>query len=365
MKYKISQLIPYIGEEELKNLEKVIEKKWLTEGPFSEEFIGLIKEFTKSKYVLLASNGTLALFLSLLSLGVGSGDEVIVSDFTFIASAGSVSFTGATPVFVDVRDDNFNIDPDKIKEKITSKTKAIMPVHIYGQAADMDPILEIAREYGLEVIEDAAQGFGVYYKGKHTGTIGDIGMISFFADKTITTGEGAVVMTDNDEIFEKVRLIRNQGRATSGVFIHPVLGMNFRITDLQCAVGVAQIKKFDKIKELKIKNYNLYRRELSDIKEIRFLKEVEYSNFVPFRANILVERKDKLMEFLEASSIQTRGFFYPLHRQPCFSYLKYNKDEFPISNFAYENGLSLPVFCDLKETEIIYICKKIKEFYGN
>jgi perosamine synthetase len=365
MKYRIPQLIPYVGKEEVENLKKVIDTKWLTEGAFSEKFVNLIKDFTGAKHVLLANNGTLGLFLSLLSLGVGPGDEVIVPDFTFIASASSVVFTGAKPVFVDVKKEDLNIDPDQIESKITSRTKAIMPVHIYGQAADMEPILKIAKKYNLKVIEDAAQGFGVYYKGRHTGTIGDIGVISFFADKTITMGEGAVVLTNDDKIFEKARLIRNQGRPSSGTFIHPALGMNFRVTDLQCAVGVAQIRKFDEIKKLKIAHYQLYKRELSSVKQIKFLQEMEYSNFVPFRANILVQRKKELINYLERHGIQTREFFYPLHRQPCFSYLKYKKDEFPVSNFAFAHGLSLPVFCDLRDEEILYICSKIKEFYGN
>jgi len=363
MKYRVPQLEPYVGKEELENLKKVIEKKWLTEGPFSKEFTELIKKFTGAKHVLLVNNGTLALFLSLLGLEVGAGDEVIVPDFTFIASASSIVFTGATPVFVDVSKGNLNIDPEKIESKITSKTKAILPVHVYGQAADMEPILRIAQKYNLKVLEDAAQGFGVYYKGKHTGTIGDIGIISFFADKTITTGEGAAILTNNREIYEKIKLMRNQGRPTSGTFIHSALGMNFRLTDLQCAVGVAQIKKFNKIQKIKLKNYNLYKQKLSSIKQIKILDEVKYSNIVPFRANILIERKSELINYLKRKGIQTRGFFYPLHRQPCFSYLKYPANAFPVTNFAYENGLSLPVFCDLKEEQIRYLVNTIKKFY--
>lgn len=365
MKYRIPQLEPYVGKEELENLKKVIEKKWLTEGPFSMEFIELIKKFAGSKYVLLVSNGTLALFLSLLGLGVGEKDEVIVPDFTFIASASSIAFTGATPVFVDVSKGNFNIDPEKIESKITNKTKVIMPVHIYGQAADMGPIIKIAKKYNLKILEDAAQGFGVYWRGKHTGTIGDVGIISFFVDKTITTGEGAAILTKNQDVYEKIKLMRNQGRSTSGTFIHSELGMNFRMTDLQSAVGVAQIKKFKKIEKIKLRNYELYKEKMSAVKQIKFLEEVEYSNIVPFRANIVVEKKNELIQYLEKNGIQTREFFYPLHRQPCFSYLKYPVDAFPVANFAYEDGLSLPIFCDLKMGDIFYICNKIRQFYGN
>ena len=201
MSYKVPQLIPFVGKEELANLKQVIKKQWITEGPFAKEFLHLIKEKTGAKYAVLANNGTLALFMALKSIGIKEGDEVIVPNFTFIASATSVHFAGAKPIFVDVDKDSLNIDVTKIEKVITPKTKAIMPVHVYGQPADMDPILEIAKKYKLQIIEDAAQGYGVQYKGKHTGTIGDIGTISFFADKTITSGEGAVVLTNNEETY--------------------------------------------------------------------------------------------------------------------------------------------------------------------
>jgi len=362
--YKVPQLIPYVGEEELKNLEKVINKKWITEGPFSKEFLQLIKDFTGAKYAVLANNGTLALFLSLMAIGIKKNDEVIVPDFTFISSGTSVVFAGGRPVFVDVDKDSLNIDVSKIEEAITEKTKAIIPVHLYGQSADMDPILKIANKYNLKVVEDAAQGYGVFYKGKHTGTIGDVGMISFFADKTVTTGEGAVILTNNEEIYENLKYLRNQGRLHSGTFQHTHLGMNFRMTDLQCAVGVAQLKKFDKIKKIKLTNYCLYKELLKNIDQIEFIKEMDYSNFVPFRANIKVRNLRGLINFLERNKIQTRGFFYPLHRQPCLKYLGYKEEEFPVSNRLNNIGLSLPVFCDLMKKEICYICEKIKEYYS-
>ncbi|OGR90244.1 MAG: hypothetical protein A2992_07885 [Elusimicrobia bacterium RIFCSPLOWO2_01_FULL_59_12] len=358
------QLIPYVGKEELENLKKVIANQWLTEGPFTEEFVSLIKDVTGAKYALPVTNGTMALFLAVLSLGIGPGDEVIVPDFTFIASATSVHFAGARPVFCDVTDDTFTIDTDKLEERITEKTKAIMPVHVYGQSADMAPVLQMARAHNLTVIEDAAQGFGVFYNNKHTGTLGDVGMISFFADKTITTGEGAVILTNREDVYERAKLIRNQGRSSSGVFIHPALGMNFRMTDLQSAIGVAQIKKFNEIKRLKSRNYALYRRELSGVKELKFLEEVSHSNLVPFRTNVLAEDKEDLCKHLEENGIQTRSFFFPLHRQPCFNFLGYREEEFPVSNRGFEQGLSLPVYCGLQKKDILNICSRIKEHYG-
>jgi perosamine synthetase len=365
MKYKVPQLEPYVNEDELNNLKRAIETSWLTEGPFARDFLKKIQEVTKAEYAVLAPNGTLALYLSLLANDIKTGDEIIVPDFTFNASAASVVFAGAKPVFVDICDLDWNIDTTKIEKVITSKTKAIMPVHIYGQSCDMDPIIEIAKKHNIGIIEDAAQGFGVFYKGVHTGTLGNAGIISFFADKTITTGEGAVVLTNNEVIYNKLRLLRNQGRSDSGTFVHEALGMNFRMTDLQCAVGVAQIDKFKEIEKIKIKNYHLYKSFLKDINQIKFLEENKYSNFIPFRVNIKVQRLSKLIEYLENKSIQTRRSFYPLHRQPYLSYLNYKPNEFPVANKAYGEGLSLPVFCNLKEEQIKYLCDNIRDFYQN
>lgn len=361
IKYKVSQSEPFVGNAELNNLKRVIKNKWLTEGFFSREFLDIIKQFTGAKHAVLANNGTLALFLGMLSLGIKKGDEVIVPDFTFCASASSIAFTGAKPVFVDIHRGNLNIDVGKIEKAITKKTKAIMPVHIYGQSADMDPIVKLAKKYNLRIIEDAAESYGIFYKGKHTGTIGDVGVISFFADKSVTSGEGAVILTNKSDLYDKLKYLRNQGRLQSGKFIHPYLGMNFRMTDLQCAVGVAQLKKFKKIKKIRLKIYKTYRSLLKNAKGLSFMEEADYSNFIPFRVVIRVKNLDKLTHYLENNKIQTRGVFYPLHKQPCFSYLGYRADDFPITNNVYSEGLCLPVFPGLTKNQIEYLCKKIIE----
>lgn len=364
MSYRIFQIQPYFDQSEIKNLEEAINTGWVTEGPFSKIFLKSLLDFTGARYAVLANNGTLALFLSLLAVDVKKGDEVIVPDFTFNASASSIAFTGAKPVFVDINPEDLQIDVTQIEQVITENTKAIMPVHIYGQSCDMDPILEIAARYHLKVVEDAAQGYGVFYKGRHTGIMGDVGMISFFADKTITTGEGAVILTSNEEIYNKLRMLRNQGRTHSGTFIHPEIGMNFRMTDLQCAVGVAQVNKFETIEKIKARNHQLYEAYLKEVPEIEFIKTNDFSTFVPFRVNIMVPELEGLIDHLENQGIQTRRMFYPLHRQPCFSYLGYEEDEFSGANEAYQKGMSLPIHCGLKEDDIQYICSSIKEFYA-
>lgn len=364
MSYKIFQIQPFFDNKEIKNLKKAIKTGWVTEGPFSGEFLDQLRTFTGARYAVLANNGTLGLFLALLAIGIREGDEVIVPDFTFNASASSIAFTGARPVFVDINADDLQIDTRQIEKSITKSTKAIMPVHLYGQACDMDPILEIARRHNLRIVEDAAQGYGVFYKGKHTGTIGDIGMISFFADKTITTGEGSVVLTNDEGLFYKLKMLRNQGRPNSGTFIHPELGMNFRMTDLQCALGVAQVNKFKTIEKIKAGNHQLYEDYLKDIPELRFIRINDFSTFVPFRVNVKVSSLEELVSYMEEKGIQTRRMFYPLHRQPCFSYLNYKEDSFPVANETYLEGMSLPIHCGLKKSDIAYICSTIRQFYA-
>ncbi len=364
MTYKIPQLIPTIGEEELNYLKEVINNKWITEGPFTQKVLEHVKRTTGARYALLTNNGSLGLFLSLLGMGISKGDEVIIPDFTFNASASSVVFAGGKPVFADVNDHDYHISQNHLESLITSKTKAIMPVHIYGQSADMDPIISLAKKYNLMVIEDAAQGYGVFYKDRHVGTLGDVGIISFFADKTVTMGEGAVILTNNEEIYKKITLLRNQGRENSGSFIHPALGLNFRVTDLQCAVGLAQMEKYPRILESKIENLTVYKHFLNGNSNIQFMRELEYCNYVPFRCSMKVRNRDGLSRYLTEQGIQTRNYFYPLHRQPCFSELGYQSGDFPVTNKISEDGLMLPIYPGIEREAIEYICDNVLQYYS-
>ncbi len=315
MQYKISQVSPYFTNDEIKEVSDSIRNAWVTEGPKCKEFVDAILKLTGAKYGILAPNGTLALYIALMVLEIGSGDEVIVPDFSMMASASSIYLTGAKPVFVDVRLEDLNIDASQIEKYISSRTKAIMPVHQYGQGSDMDAVVKIAKKHKLYVIEDAAQVVGVFYKTKHLGTFGDMGTFSFFADKTITTGgEGGMVVTNNKKIYEKLRLFRNHGRPNSGTFIHPTMGYNFRITDLQAAVGIAQLRKFEKIKKKKIENDAFYKKCLKNVPQIRFVGRSPNSTFIPFRCNLLAETLHALIGYLENHGIQTWGMFYPLHK---------------------------------------------------
>lgn len=369
----IPQVAPSLGEEEKRLVMEALDANWITEGPKCREFSERLNDLMGTKYGVFAPNGTLALYLGLCALGIGAGDEVIVPDTTFIGSANAVVMTGATPVFVDVNPRNFQIDASVCAPALSPRTRAVMPVHLYGMTVDMDNITEFASKNGLAVIEDAAQAVGVHYRGRHAGTFGDVGCFSFFADKTITTGEGGYVVCRTEETYERLLLLRNQGRLNRGSFIHPAIGYNFRITDLQGAVGLAQIGRLDDIIRRKREILEIYSSLLEGISEVRFLELQEGSTYAPFRIVLICQDAHHLMEFLESAGIQTRTFFYPLHRQPCFQERpelfpkpgSLDDSHFPNAISGYEHGMCLPVHPTLTEEEVVYICTKIKEFYGH
>jgi len=364
---KVPQFSPWIDQSEIQAITKCLKSNWITEGPLSKQFAQKLLQLIGSRYGVFAPNGTLALYLALRALEIGRGDEVLVPDFTFIASATSVEMVGAKPVFVDVNRRNFQIDLSHAAKLISKKTKAIMPVHIYGTIANMDDIMAFAKKHKLMVIEDAAQAIGVHWKKKHAGTFGDIGCFSFFADKTITTAEGGFIVTNHKKIYEKLLYLRNQGRLDRGSFIHPQIGYNFRLTDIQSAIGLAQLAKLNQIKKRKLHLLKLYKQLLQDVAGITFFKPEPRADWVPFRIGILYPQAKKLMAFMSAKGIETRTFFYPLHQQPCFAYLKdknnqLNDKNFPNSIYGHQHGVCLPTFPTLTDKQVKYVCQVIKQF---
>ncbi len=368
---KVPQSQPFLGPEEYAVMKDCFENNWITEGPKSEEFMHRMRELTEAKHAVLAPNGTLALYLGLRALGIGPGDEVIVPDFTFIASATAVEMTGATPVFCDV-DYTLHMNTRQAERVLTSKTKAVMPVHIFGGTAAMEHIIPFARENKLLMIEDACQAVGIYHGGKHCGTFGDVGVFSFFSDKTITTGEGGMVITDKPVIYDKLRYLRNQGRLNRGSFEHPEIGYNFRTTDLNTAIGIEQLKKLPDIIKRKQFIFKTYEENLKVLVEKGVLDMVlvhsSTNPHIPFRVPIVVEDSPKLIEFLASKDIQTRKFFHPLHKQPCFQYLKREGQDlddrlFPIATKMSKNGVCLPCFTAMTVHQVRYVCDMIKEFF--
>jgi perosamine synthetase len=369
---KVPQFLPWIGAEEYAAIGECFARNWITEGPQTQLFQERLLELMKVRYGVFAPNGTLAIYLALRALDIRPGDEVIVPDFTFIGSANAVEMTGARPVFCDVHPGHCQIDLASAEKAITPRTRAVMPVHIYGTVCEMDAVMDFARRHRLFVIEDAAQAVGVHYQGQHAGTFGDVGIFSFFADKTITTGEGGFVVTNNPAIHEKLLFLRNQGRKERGTFIHPEIGYNFRMTDLQCAMGVAQLEKLPEIIRRKQEIIGLYRQLLKPVPQVRFFSPPDHAEWVPFRTPVFCERAHSLMEFLTSREIETRTFFLPLHRQPAFRYLhddcEYHQSledaQFPQAIAAYDDGICLPIFPTLGSEQIEYVCATIREFYG-
>lgn len=357
----IPQIEPWIDEEELKELKEVIASTWVTESRKTEEFENRIKKLTGAKHALSFCNGTVALYAANKALGIGAGDEVIVPDFTFIATSNSVIMAGAKPVMVDVDKKTFNMDAGKLEAAITPKTKAIMPVHIYAQAADMEAIMKVAKNHSLPVIEDAAQGVGVYFNNRHVGTFGDIGVLSFYGNKTITTGEGGMLITNDEKLYKKCWQLKNHGREVKGTFIHPHIGFNFGFTEMQAAIGIAQMNKIEKIFLRKREINERYRELLKGMNEVEFPYMDPRGTPGHWFTSILIDDVEVLAKHLEKNGIETRRFFYPLHLQPCYKGTV--KGSFPNSEWAYSHGLSLPSSVTLKDEQITFVAEKIREFY--
>lgn len=358
---RLSQVQPNIDIAELDFISECIEQNWLSEGPKTKQLVERIKDYTRSEYAIMAPNGTLGLYVALLSCGLEKGKKIIIPSFTFYATASALIFAGFIPKIIDVNPLTYEMDTSILEGAICEDTVAVMPVHIYGHCANMSEILRISRKRNLVVIEDAAQAMGVTYKGKHAGTIGDVGVISFFSDKTITMGEGAVILTNSEDIFSRIKYIRNQGRENSGTFVHEELGMNFRITDLQSAVGLSQLKKLPGIISSRLIKYNEYKKNLQNVGDISFgLKEPD-SSFVPFRFYFTSLRKDEIQKSLELSGYETRSYFHPMHLQP--KLLEYVTYSCPVSEEISLRGLCLPIHDGVTKKDIKDICSIIKRHF--
>ncbi len=350
---KISE--PYIGEEELKNVIDAVKSGWISsKGSYITEFEEKFAGYCGVKNGIATSNGTAALHLALKALGIKKDDEVIVPTLTFIATANAVAYCNAKPVFVDSHPVYWCMDPEKIEEKITENTKAIIPVHLYGHPCDMDRIMKIARDHDLYVVEDAAEAHGAEYKGKKVGSFGDINCFSFFANKIITTGEGGMCLTDDDELAEKMRILRDHGMDPNKKYWHNVAGFNYRMTNMQAAIGIAQLEKIEKIIEIKRSNANLYNSLLKHVNGIRVPAEEKWARNVYWMYSVLIDyriNRDDLMKKLEVEGIDTRPLFYPIHIMP-----PYMGGVYPIAEVLSKMGMSLPSSANLKIREIERIC---------
>jgi perosamine synthetase len=360
----INQIEPWIDNEEKQQLLRVIESTFVTEHNLTKEFEERIRLLTGSKHAISMTNGTAALFCCLKALGIGPGDEVIVPDMTFIATANAVLMAGATPKFADITAQDLSIDPTQIEKLINSRTKAMMPVHLYGGAPNMTRLKDICTKNGLYMIEDAAQGVGVRYDGKHAGTFGDLGILSFYGNKTITCGEGGIVLTEDDELAASCYRLKNHGRDKKGIFKHSHVGYNFAFTEMQAAIGIAQMNKLDRIIEKKKAIYERYVSELGNISAFKPLAFADNITPVYWFTSFFTPYKLELADYLRENNIQTREFFYPLHKQPCYADLELKPKNYPVSSVAYETGISLPSSYALTTTQQDAVISQIKKFFG-
>lgn len=358
--------IPAIDDNELNAVKEVLESGYLTMGPKTEAFERAVAEYTGAEYAIATTSATTALHLSLVALDIGRGDEVIVPSLTFPATVNVIIQQGAIPVLADVDLETFNVSAESLKEKVTSKTKAIMPVHLFGHSADMDPVMEIASRKGLFVVEDAACALGSLYKGKHCGTIGTAGCFSFHPRKIITTGEGGMVITNNPEIAERAKRLKQHGgiRANNRfTFFEP--GFNYRMSDINAAIGISQMKKIDWIIEKRRKMAGRLTESLSDIKEILLPSEPSWAHHTYQTYAIILNDsidRDLFIQRLQQQGIEAVMGTYALHMEKYIQEMfGYTDDDLPNSKKAFRQSVAIPLYPQMKEDEADRLIHIVKE----
>lgn len=348
---------PIIGEEEKQAVLEVLESGMLAQGPRVQAFEEAFAQYCGVKYAVATSSGTTALHIALLAHGIGPGDEVITTPFTFIASANSILYVGARPVFVDIDPATFNICPDLLEAAITPRTKAIMPVHLFGLPADMDPILELAERYGLVVIEDACQAHGAEYRGKRVGSFGT-GCFSFYPTKNITTAEGGIITTNDEKIAEKCRAIRQHGMRRR--YYHDELGFNFRMSDVHAAIGLAQLRKLEQFNETRIANARYLSEHLRGV-IVPVVPEGRRHVFHQYTIRVPDGRRDAVLEGLKERGIGTAVYYpVPVHQQRFYRDMGYDL-VLPEAERASREVLSLPVHPGLSRADLERIADAVNE----
>ncbi|MDI6785198.1 MAG: DegT/DnrJ/EryC1/StrS family aminotransferase [bacterium] len=353
-----------IKEEILQAINNVLDNTAYILGKSVFDFEKNFANYVEANYAIAVNSGTAALHMALLAYNVGIGDEVITAPNTFIATAGAISHAGAKPVFVDIEPDTFNMDSAKIENAITSNTKAIIPVHLYGQSCNMDPIMEIAKKHNLIVIEDACQAHGAEYNGQRVGSIGQAAAFSFYPGKNLGAyGEGGIVTTNSEEIAQKIKMLRDHG--SSQKYFHQYIGYNYRMEGIQGAVLGVKLKRLEEWTEKRRNNAQTYNNLLSSL-EVITPKEKSYNRHVYHLYVIRVKNRDKLQEYLKENGIDS-GLHYPqpIHLQKAYKFLGYKENSFPLAEASTKEILSLPMYPELTKEQIKIVAKSIKEFLVN
>ena len=357
MPLRIPVAEPVLQGNERKYVLDCLDSTWISgAGKYIEAFERTFAEFCGVQHAVAMSNGTVALHAALLALEIGPGDEVLVPDFTYIASVNAITYCGAKPVLVDVDPVTWTIDVEDTRRKITKKTRAILPVHIYGHPADMDPLLELGREFDLKILEDAAEAHGAEYQGKRVGSLGHLGTFSFFGNKIITTGEGGMVTTDDAELARKLRLLRGQGMDPKKRYWFPIIGYNYRMTNLQAALGLAQLERIDWFIERRREVASWYTTLLGKA-GITLPPEAEWAKNVFWMYSICLPDgvdRDQVIADMEVEGIETRPFFFPMHVLPPYLNPKGDR-EFPVSTSIGRRGLNLPSSASLTYDDAVRV----------
>ena len=357
---------PDITEHEIELVNQVLRTPYLSMGPMIDRFEAIIASYIGTKHAVGIGSGTAGLHLCIKAAGIGRGDEVITTPFSFISSANCILLEGATPIFVDIDPRTLNIDADRIEEKITARTKALLPVHVFGQPCDMDKITAIAAEYDLLVIEDACEAIGAEYKGRKVGTFGRCAAFSFYPNKQMTTGEGGAILTDDEEWADLFRSLRNQGRAKDGGWLaHERLGYNYRLDELSSALGVAQLDRIEELLAKREEVAQMYSELLAktDGLEIPYASpQVKMSWFVYVVRLASGVDRDRVMARLEEKGVASRAYFSPIHLQP-FYRRKFGSREgdFPVTEAVARSTLALPFHSNLDEESVEYVCSALSE----
>ncbi|MEI7982549.1 MAG: DegT/DnrJ/EryC1/StrS family aminotransferase [Bacteroidota bacterium] len=355
----------FLGNEK-KYLLDTLESGWISSiGKYIESFESAFAAYHRVKHAIATHNGTIALHLALAAAGIKNNDEVIVPDLTFIATANSVRYCNAIPVLADVEADDWNISPADISKKITAYTRAIIPVHLYGNPVRMEEVMEIAGTRQLIVIEDCAEALGATYNGNKTGTFGDIGCYSFFGNKIITTGEGGMCITNNDELADRMRILRDHGMNRTRKYWYDHLGFNYRMTNMQAAVGLAQLEQLDDFLELRDHIYDTYRKRFSNLTGI-ILQQVHGQRNVNWIFTLRIKGitlagRDALIQEMKNNGIDTRPAFYPIHQMPFYQDPSFIRSEFPNTTAISQEGISLPTYIGLQDGDIDYIADTLLE----
>ena len=351
---------PFLGEEEARNVLSVISSGWLSEGKFSRQFEKELAAICHRQFALVFANGTGALISGMKSYGIGPGDDVIVPALAHSADPNAIVATGANPVFADVDEATLCLSPETVDAVKTTKTKAILYISAYGNAGDLEGISKYSRDAGIKFINDCAPALFGQYKDKPIAAYGDFSMLSFFADKTITTGEGGMMLTDDPELMAEANIYKNDGRRERGHDTIERTGYNFRITEMQTAIGVAQLIQKDKIIARKLEIQRRYKELMDSIPNVRVFEFNPAGRIVPHRNIILVPSAKDLIDHLSARGIGARTLFMPMHNQPCYG----REGNFPATMRLYQSGVCLPSAPSLRDDQISYVADCIRQFYS-